>query len=90
IMIIDSMDVNRLNIVSEEMTKILQSELLQDASILIYANKQNCKGALSAAEIKEKLKLTTVKDKNWHIQVCCALTGDGLYDGLDLILSNKS
>ncbi|KAG4098052.1 ADP-ribosylation factor 2 [Neocallimastix lanati (nom. inval.)] len=90
IMVIDSTDVDRLNVVSEEMTKIFQSELLQDASILIFANKQDCKGALSAAEITEKLKLTSIKDRNWHIQACCALTGDGLYEGLDWILSSKS
>ncbi|ORX44988.1 ADP-ribosylation factor 2 [Piromyces finnis] len=90
IMVIDSTDVERLNIVSEEMNKIFQSEILQDASILIFANKQDCKGALSAAEITEKLNLTSVKDRNWHIQSCCALTGDGLYDGLDWILSTKS
>jgi len=89
IMVIDSTDVERLNVVSEEMTKIFQSEILQDASILIFANKQDCKGALSAAEITEKLNLTSIKDRNWHIQACCALTGDGLYDGLDWILSTK-
>jgi len=76
-MVIDSTDVERLNVVSEEMTKIFQSEILQDASILIFANKQDCKGALSAAEITEKLNLTSIKDRNWHIQACCALTGDG-------------
>lgn len=90
IMVIDSTDVERLNVVSEEMTKIFQSEILQDASILIFANKQDCKGALSAAEITEKLNLTSIKDRNWHIQACCALTGDGLYDGLDWILSTKA
>ena len=45
--------------------------------MLILANKQDIKGSMSAAEISQHLNLTTIKDHPWHIQACCALTGEG-------------
>lgn len=38
---------------------------------------QDLKGAMSAAEISRQLDLTSIKKHQWHIQSCCALTGDG-------------
>ncbi|CAG8538648.1 35757_t:CDS:2, partial [Racocetra persica] len=48
------------------------------------------KGALTAAQISEALNLTSMRDRQWHIQACCALTGDGLFEGLDWIVSQIS
>ena len=45
--------------------------------MLIFANKQDIKGSMSAAEISQHLNLTSIKDHVWHIQACCALTGEG-------------
>ena len=42
-------------------------------------------GAMTAAEISEYLNLHSIKDHNWHIQPCCALTGVGLTEGLDYV-----
>ena len=50
---------------------------LRKAAVLIFANKQDIKGAMSAAEISQQLNLTSIKDHGWHIQGCCALTGEG-------------
>ena len=50
---------------------------LRKAAVLVFANKQDIKGAMSAAEISQQLSLTSVKDHPWHIQACCALTGEG-------------
>lgn len=50
---------------------------LKKAGVLIYANKQDMKGSMSAAEISQHLNLTSIKDHGWHIQACCALTGEG-------------
>ena len=47
------------------------------AIVLVYANKQDVKGAMSAAEVSEALNLTAIKKQGWHIQACCALTGEG-------------
>jgi signal recognition particle receptor subunit beta len=45
------------------------SQQLQNSSLLVFANKQDVKGALSAAKVSEALGLTGLKDKQWHIQV---------------------
>lgn len=39
-------------------------------------------GVMTVPEITEKLGLHTLR-REWYIQGTCALTGDGLYDGLD-------
>ena len=77
ILVIDSTDRERLTITKEELYKMLNCEDLRKAAILIFANKQDLKGAMTAAEISQQLNLTSVKDHGWHIQACCALTGEG-------------
>jgi ADP-ribosylation factor protein 1 len=50
--------------------------------VLVFANKQDM-GVMGVPEITERLGLHQMRGKEWFIQGCCALTGDGLYDGLD-------
>ena len=50
---------------------------LKKAGVLVFANKQDVRGAMTAAEISQQLNLTSIKDHGWHIQSCCALTGEG-------------
>lgn len=64
-----------VNRVSDEYCFLLQD--LKKAGVLIYANKQDVKGSMSATEITQHLNLTSIKDHGWHIQACCALTGEG-------------
>ncbi|KAI4459750.1 adp ribosylation factor-related [Holotrichia oblita] len=56
---------------------------MQDAVILIYANKQDIPGAMDSHEVQEKLGLTRLRDRNWHVQPACATTGEGLREGLN-------
>ncbi len=60
---------------------------MQKSVLLVYANKQDIKGALNASEVSTALSLTSITDHEWHIQSCCALTGSGLNEGLDWIAS---
>ncbi|TRY59282.1 hypothetical protein DNTS_016359 [Danionella cerebrum] len=60
---------------------------LKKAGLLIFANKQDVKGCMSVAEISQSLQLTSIKDHQWHIQACCALTGEGLCQGLEWMMS---
>ena len=50
---------------------------LKNSKLLVFANKNDLKGAMTAAEISEFVGLETIKDHAWHIQSCCALTGEG-------------
>lgn len=42
---------------------------LRHSILLVFANKQDVKGTMTAAQISESLKLTSLKDRQWHIQV---------------------
>ena len=84
IYVVDSSDneQKRIELAREELHSMLQSEELQGVPLLVLANKQDC-GIMSVAEVAEKMGLHTLKNRIWNIQGTCALTGDGLYDGLD-------
>jgi ADP-ribosylation factor-like protein 5B len=76
-MVVDSTDKDRLAVTREELYRMLAHEELAKASVLVYANKQDLKGSMTAAEISKQLDLTSIKKNQWHIQSCCALTGEG-------------
>lgn len=77
IVVVDSTDRERLSVIREELFKMLANEELSKAGVLVYANKQDVKGSMTASEISKELDLTSIKQQQWHIQSCCALTGEG-------------
>ncbi|XP_067426463.1 putative ADP-ribosylation factor-like protein 5C [Thunnus thynnus] len=88
ILVVDSTDRERLTVTKEELHRMLAHEDLQNAAILIMANKQDMKGSLTAAEISQCLTLDTITTHSWHVQACCALTGEGLPASLDWMKSH--
>lgn len=44
----------------------------------MFANKQDLVTAAPAAEIAEGLSLHTYRDREWQIQACSALSGEGV------------
>jgi ADP-ribosylation factor protein 1 len=87
IFIVDSCDRQRLtgqeDSVEYELSQLLAAPELRGVPLCILANKQDMPGAMTAAEIADKLRLGAVKDRNWHIQATCAPRGEGIYEGLD-------
>merc|ERR1719361_3204891 len=90
IFVVDSNDRERIddlsgsdNSAKEMLHRLLAENELQNIPLLVYANKQDLPNAMSVSEMAEKLGLYQVKDRQWHIQSTCAVTGDGLYQGLD-------
>merc|ERR1719456_249333 len=83
IFVVDSNDRDRIEDAKEELSKMLGDDEMRDAILLVFANKQDLPNAMPAAEITEKLGLSTMRDRQWFIQSACATTGDGLYEGLD-------
>ncbi|KAH8850236.1 ADP-ribosylation factor-like protein 5B [Schistosoma japonicum] len=78
ILVIDSTDRERLCLTKQELYKLLIAEELKRSKMLIFANKQDVSGCMSVAEISHNLNLTSIRDHPWHVQPCCALTGEGL------------
>ena len=82
-MVVDSTDRERLDVVKKEFENVIKNEQLKNAVLLVFANKQDIKDSMGAAEISDKLGLSQLKSHQWHIQSSCALTGEGLSNGMD-------
>lgn len=82
IFVVDSSDVNRIVEAGEELYKVIQDQDMSKVNVLVLANKQDVEGAMSVDEIKEKMKLNNIKDREWTIMPCCAVTGKGVNEGL--------
>jgi len=83
IFVIDSSDRERIEDAKEELHRMLIEEDLKNVALLVLANKQDIAGAMTAAEITEKLALHSIKQRAWYIQATCAKNGDGLIEGLE-------
>lgn len=79
---VDSNDRERIEKSREELMKMLNEDELRDAVLLVFANKQDLPNAMSCAEIVEKLSLSSISNRKWHVEATCATTGEGLYEGL--------
>jgi ADP-ribosylation factor 1/2 len=82
IWVIDSSDVERLNESKEELHSILNEPDLSSSLLLVYANKSDLPTSLDYDIICKKLDLASITNRKWHIQQCCGITGEGLYEGM--------
>jgi len=83
IFIVDSSDRDRIQDAKEELFRMLDNDDMTGAVLLVLANKQDLPGAMSAAEMAEKLGLNALRGRDWFIQSACATKCEGLYEGLD-------
>jgi len=90
IYVVDSNDVDRIDLAAEEFHRVISSDELRHAAVLIFANKQDLPHAMSASEISDKMRLRQLRGQEWFVQACCATTGDGLYTGLDWLAQTVS
>merc|ERR1711976_109081 len=81
IFVVDSNDRARIDEAREELQKILDDREMHDALLLVFANKQDLPNVMAPAEITEKLRLHKLH-RSWYVQPSCAVTGDGLFEGL--------
>ncbi|CAL1531557.1 unnamed protein product [Lymnaea stagnalis] len=80
--IVDSADVSRMTEASEELFGIAKSPEMQGVPVVVVANKQDLPGALSTAEVADRLKLRELRDRKWFVQGACAVNGDGIYEAM--------
>jgi len=83
IYVIDSADRNRFEETGEELTELLEEEKLAGVPVLIFANKQDLLSAAKAADIAKGLNLHSIRDREWQIQACSAVSGEGVKDGVE-------
>ena len=68
----------------KEFSRIVTDNAMQDAIVLILANKQDQPKALSAEELAEFFDLeNTASGRPGAVRACCAKDGSGLEDAMD-------
>lgn len=90
IFVVDSADTERLDetegcqySAKEELHRMISDSELKGVPLLVLSNKQDLPAALKGETISRRLGLLKLTDRKWQNQECCALTGEGLYTGLD-------
>lgn len=88
VFVVDSNNKQRIYQARNELHRLLNEDEPSDATILVFANKQDLPNAMHVSEVAEKLKLHTISQRTWHIQGTSAATGHGLDEGLIWLTSN--
>jgi len=84
--VVDSADDMRLKECADELVALMAEELLQKVPVLVYANKQDLETACDAEEVTATLQLDNIKERQWTIQACSAMTKEGLSDGMEWLI----
>ena len=82
IYVLDSSDTERFGLAKETLQNLLQEEDLKGIPVLILANKADVARA-TIKEIAKEMELEKLVGHEWFIQSTCAITREGIYDGLD-------
>lgn len=88
IYVVDSNDRDRIPEARDELKKMLSEEELRNATVLVFANKQDLPNAMQVADLTQELGLPNQTGRKWFVQACCATNGTGLYEGLDWLTEN--
>ncbi|EXU95000.1 Ras GTPase family protein [Metarhizium robertsii] len=83
IFVVDSNDRGRVFEARKELRHMLNQYELQNAILLVLANKNDLPNAMDAVEVTDKLGLYSLRHRAWHTQSVCAISGDGLSEGLE-------
>lgn len=83
IFVVDSCKEERLEEAKLELLKICKSQSFLHTPLLVLANKQDLPTALDVTAIESLLGLKELgAGVLWHIQPTCAITGEGLDEGI--------
>lgn len=83
IFVVDSNDTNRFPEARDELHRMLEDPILSKAVLLVLANKEDLPNAVPTHVIVNELGLPQLKTHPWFIISCCAVNGNGLYEGFD-------
>ena len=86
IFVVDSHDNERLGETTDELWRMLSEDELREAPILIYLNKIDIPNGLKQEYVIEKMRLNSIRNRQWFLQPCSACAGDGLYEGLNWLI----
>eukprot|EP01038_Epipyxis_sp_PR26KG_P005144 gene5144-7164_t len=91
---VDSNDRDRFLSARDELARLLNEDELRDVILLVFANKQDLPNCMTAEEVSVGLELDKHRNSHRiHVQGSCAISGEGLYEGIEWLysmLENKS
>jgi ADP-ribosylation factor protein 1 len=87
IFVVDSCDTTRVKLARDEIAKMMEEPALREARLVVFANKQDMPHAMSGSDLVSALELRNYKQK-WFLQPTSAVTGHGLFEGLDWLAQN--
>ena len=83
IFVVDSCDMDRVEEARLELHRIMRfTPDNVNVPLLVVANKQDLPGAASPSELETLLDLKELK-QSWHLEAVCAVTGEGLDEGVE-------
>ena len=86
IFVVDSSDVTRIQEARDELFSIVKDEAMDaGVPVVVLANKQDLPNALKSHELVNKMGLRELKSNPWHVQEMCAVSGEGLYEGVNVM-----
>ena len=77
IYVVDAADTDRLAESKETLAKALASEGIPGKPILVFANKQDLPGCLSAADLSDRMGLLEFKENRFQVSACQAKPAEG-------------
>jgi ADP-ribosylation factor protein 1 len=88
IFVVDSSDRDRVGMARNELLQMINVLTLEDAPVLVFANKQDLGNAMGPEEVADRLDLhSLMPHRLWRVQGSKARAGcyadDGLYEGLE-------
>jgi ADP-ribosylation factor protein 1 len=88
IYVVDSSDRGRIGEARYALQRMLDEGGWDHAVLLVFANKQDLPGAMTPDKVTDLLGLSSLHQRTWFVQSCCATSGDGLYEGLEWLSKN--
>lgn len=88
VFVVDSADKERIEEARVALHRILSDREMRECLLLVFANKQDVPGALTPAQVTDRLGLAALKDRPWFVHPSCATSGEGLFEGLAWLSAN--
>ena len=84
--VVDSVDQERMEEAKMELQRTVRTPENVGIPILVLANKQDLPAAKDPKEIARILGLPELSNSHlWHVQPTCAIIGEGLDEGLEIL-----
>eukprot|EP00826_Nyctotherus_ovalis_P012741 TRINITY_DN13394_c0_g1_i3.p1 TRINITY_DN13394_c0_g1~~TRINITY_DN13394_c0_g1_i3.p1 ORF type:complete len:185 (-),score=37.22 TRINITY_DN13394_c0_g1_i3:54-608(-) len=85
VFVVDSTDLERIDMVKEELVNAVMDSDLTECPLLVYGNKQDKEGAMGLDELSAALEFDKVPCKHKFIALCSAATNEGIFEGLEKV-----